>query len=135
MYFVRLRSGLPLTTNISSMFKIGISCVVQNEDTSINTDIHSSSLITCNRCLDTLTRSIAFTISYYFFFFCDAIDNSFVIPKMIFINCRAKTNSKDRINLIIDRVSTFWSQRPSSLIISSTSTTVENIKIKLRIVP
>ena len=133
-----LRRGLPLTTNISSMFEIGISCVVQNEDTSINKDIHSSSLITCNRCLDTLTRSIAFTISwffYFFYFFCNAIDDSFVIPKMFFIKYRAKTNSKDRIDLIINRASTFWLERPYSSIISNTSTTAENIKIKLRIVP
>ena len=40
-----------------------------------------------------------------------------------------------RIDLIIDRASTFWSDRPSSSIISSTSTTAENIKIKFRIVP
>ena len=133
-----LRRGLPLTTNISSMFEIGISWVVQNEDTSVNKDIHSSSLITCNRYLDTLTRSIAFTISwffYFFYFFCNAIDDSFVIPKMFFIKCRAKTNSKDRINLIINRASTFWLERPYSSIISNTTTTTENIKIKLRIVP
>ncbi|KAL4619713.1 hypothetical protein ACB092_06G100000 [Castanea dentata] len=52
------------------------------------------------------------------FFFCNAIDNSFIIPKMFFIKCRAKTNSKNRIDLIIDRASTFWSERPSSSIIS-----------------
>ena len=70
----------------------------------------------------------------FFFFFCNAIDNSFVIPKIFFIKCRAKKNSKDRIDLIIDQVSTFWLERPSSSIILSTSTTTKNIKIKLRIV-
>ena len=118
------------------MLKAGISCVVQNEDTSVNKDIHLSSFITCNRCLNTLTKSIAFTISLfiYLFFFGNAIDNSFVIPKMFFIKCRAKTNSKDRIDLITNQASTFWSDWPSSSKILSTSTTAENIKIKLRIV-
>ena len=82
------------------MFKIGISCVVQNEDTLVNKYIHSSSLITCNRCLDTLTRSIA--LLYLDFFFGNAVNNSFVISKMFFIKCKVKTNSKDRIDLIID---------------------------------
>ena len=41
------------------MFGIGISCLVQNEDTSVNKDSHSS----CNCCVDSLTSVIAFTIS------------------------------------------------------------------------
>ena len=88
--------------------------------------------------LQSLLRHFNKIYSIYYiliFFFCNAIDNSFVIPKIFFIKCRAKTNSKDRIDLIIDRVSTFWSDRPSSSIILSTSTIVEDIKIKFRIVP
>ena len=128
-----LRRGLPLTTNISFMFKIGISCVVQNEGTSVNKDIHSSFLITCNRCLDTLTRSIAFTISW--FFFSMLLITHLWSLKYFLSSVEQKTNSKNRIDLIIDRTSTFWLKMPFSSIISSTLTTVENIKIRLRIVP
>ncbi|KAK4580912.1 hypothetical protein RGQ29_024532 [Quercus rubra] len=97
-------------------------------------------LIAYEMCLDFQNDfGITYCISFLDSLIDEANDVKMLRKAGILYNCLGSDehvaklfNEIDRIDFIIDRALTFWSDRPSSSIISNTSTATENIKIKSR---